>query len=75
MQETEQRWQKLNNLLSETKHKITVASENKKFYNDLAVLQEILHTYDRWISTQENVATESLEISKQLEQCKVCSKN
>ena len=65
------RWQNLCTQLSETKHKVHVNSQNKRFYTDLGAMTEILESYERWMTTQEKVATESLEISRQLEQCKV----
>ena len=67
----EGRWEHLCTHLGETKHKVHVSSQHKRFYTDLGAMQEILDSYERWLSTQEKVATESLEISKQLEQCKV----
>ena len=43
----------------------------KELKDQVTSLQDILTPYEKWISTDERVADEALEISRQLEQCRV----
>ena len=65
------RWSSLNALLTETGRKIVLDSKVKEVQDQLASLQEILSSYEKWVSAEERVADEALEISRQLEQCRV----
>ena len=67
----ERRWEKLKQQLSETQGKVNLNIETKKLYNELHALQEVMSSYEKWIGVSETIPEESVEISKQLEQCKV----
>ena len=67
----DRRWTKLNELLLHTSKKILVSSDMKQFSDELTSLREILVSYEKWVATEEKVADEALEISRQLEQCRV----
>ena len=67
----ERRWEKLKEQLSETQRKVNLNIETKKMYDDLHALQEVMTSYEKWIGLSERIPEESVDISKQLEQCKV----
>lgn len=67
----DQRWHSLRDLLKQTKSKVMLKNETKQFYEELTSLRGILLSYERWISTVEGMSEEALEITKQLEQCRV----
>ena len=67
----ERRWEKLKQQLSETQKKVNLNIETKKLYHELHALQEVMSSYEKWIGITEKIPEESVEISKQLEQCKV----
>ncbi|KAL5009782.1 hypothetical protein ScPMuIL_012087 [Solemya velum] len=67
----EERWKRLNNLLSSTSTTVDLSVEIKKFYDELHALQELMVSYEKWVVTAERIAEEATEISKQLEQCRV----
>ena len=75
LEQTEQRWQLLNLLLSDTKHKVVLSHRTKRFYDQLAALHDVLAVYEKWAKTEERAADEALDISRQLEQCRVCINN
>ena len=68
----EGRWDTLAVLLSETVTKVNLNIQSKKFYDELHALQELMSSYEKWVSSAERIAEEALEITKQLEQCRVC---
>ncbi|XP_052832324.1 dystrophin isoform X2 [Octopus bimaculoides] len=70
-QELEERWKIINQLLNETHSKVFLEIEAKKFYDELNSLKDLMLNYERWASTAENISEETLEISHQLEQCRV----
>lgn len=45
--------------------------EVAKFYEELNALQELMVSYENWVTTADEIGIEALDISKQLEQCKV----
>ena len=67
----ERRWEKLKQQLSETQEKVNLNIERKKLYDELHALQEVLLSYEKWIGITDKIPEESVDISKQLEQCKV----
>ena len=68
----ERRWEKLKQQLSETQDKVNLNIERKKLYDELHALKEVMSSYEKWIGVTDKIPEESIEISKQLEQCKVC---
>ena len=42
-----------------------------QFYDELGSLREMVDNYDRWIHMANRIADEAMEISRQLEQCRV----
>jgi len=70
--ELEQRWETLNKLLSDTQLAVDLNIETKKFYDELHSLQELMASYEKWVGTVEHISEEAMEITKQLEQCRVC---
>ena len=42
-----------------------------QFYDELGGLREMVDNYDKWIHTADKIADEAMEISRQLEQCRV----
>lgn len=69
--ELEARWEELNRLLGDTQNKVDLNFQIKKFYDELHALQELNVSYEKWVGTAERIAEEAMEISKQLEQCRV----
>ena len=69
--ELEDRWKNLNTLLTETHSQVFLEMEAKKFYDELDALEELMSNYEKWAITAEHISDEALEISKQLEQCRV----
>lgn len=69
--ELEDRWKNLNTLLTETHSQVLLEMEAKKFYDELDALKELMISYEKWATTAENISDEAVEISKQLEQCRV----
>ena len=67
----ERRWEKLKQQLLETQKKVNLNIETKKLYDELHALQEVMSSFEKWIGITEKIPEESVEISKQLEQCKV----
>ncbi|KAJ8315396.1 hypothetical protein KUTeg_007546 [Tegillarca granosa] len=67
----EKRWEELNRLLVDTQNKVDLNFQIKKFYDELHALQELNISYEKWVGTAERIAEEAMEISKQLEQCRV----
>ncbi|XP_041352153.1 dystrophin-like isoform X2 [Gigantopelta aegis] len=67
----ENRWEEINKLLSQTQNKVDMNIETKKFYGELSSLQELIVSYEKWMSTVEEIAEETSSISRQLDQCKV----
>ncbi|XP_061169275.1 dystrophin-like isoform X1 [Saccostrea echinata] len=65
------RWDSLAVLLSETVTKVNLNIQSKKFYDELHALQELMSSYEKWVSSAERIAEEAMEITKQLEQCRV----
>ena len=68
----ENRWERLHHLLSDTQNKVDLNIETKKLYSELNTLKELIQSYEKWASTVESVADEAGEITKQLDQCRVC---
>ena len=68
----ENHWERLHHLLSDTQNKVDLNIETKKLYNELNMLKDLILSYEKWANTVESVAEEAGEISKQLEQCRVC---
>lgn len=58
-------------MLSETKRKVDINVDSKKFYDELNTLQDLVGTYEKWISSAEMVAEDAGDITKQMEQSKV----
>ena len=71
VQQVETRWHQLNKQLEVTKKKIMYNVDHKKFYDELASLTEVADGYDMWVSTAGPITEEAMEISRQLEQCRV----
>ncbi len=46
-------------------------SDTKQFYDELGGLQEMVDNYEKWVNTADKIADEAMEISRQLEQCRV----
>ncbi|KAK3089530.1 hypothetical protein FSP39_004327 [Pinctada imbricata] len=69
--ELETRWEQLNSLLSATQITVTNNMQTKSFYNELHTLKELVVSYERWTNSAESIADEAMEISKQLEQCRI----
>lgn len=67
----ENRWERLHHLLSDTQNKVDLNIETKKLYNELNTLKELIQSYEKWANTVESVAEEAVEISKQIDQCRV----
>lgn len=67
----ERRWDALAVLLSHTVTKVHLNIQSKKFYDELHALQELMSSYEKWVSSAERIAEEAMEITKQLEQCRV----
>ena len=67
----EKRWEELKKLLKDTRHKVDVNVDIKKYYDELKSLQDLLGTYEKWLIATETPAEETADISKQLEQSKV----
>uniref|UniRef100_A0A8W8JFQ6 Dystrophin n=1 Tax=Magallana gigas TaxID=29159 RepID=A0A8W8JFQ6_MAGGI len=67
----ERRWDALAVLLSHTITKVNLNIQSKKFYDELHALQELMSSYEKWVSSAERIAEEAMEITKQLEQCRV----
>lgn len=70
-QQLDQRWEKLQRLMADTQIQVDLNMETKKFYDELHGLQELMGSYEKWVGTAENIAEEAVEITKQLEQCRV----
>ena len=58
-------------MLKDTRHKVDVNVDIKKYYDELKSLQDLLGTYEKWLIATETPAEETADISKQLEQSKV----
>ncbi len=43
-----------------------------QFYEELGGLRDMVDNYDKWLRTADKIADEAMEISRQLEQCRVC---
>ena len=71
LQELERRWKDISLLLQETHSKILLNMDSNKFYGELAGLQDVMMSYEKWVHTAEKIAEEATEITRQLEQCKV----
>ncbi|KAL3882693.1 hypothetical protein ACJMK2_029006, partial [Sinanodonta woodiana] len=71
VQSLEERWENLNRQFSETQAKVNLNNEKKKIYYELGSLQELMNSYEKWIGTLERIPEEAVEISRQLEQCKI----
>ena len=50
---------------------ITMDVDMAQFYDELGSLREMVENYDKWIHTADRIADEAMEISRQLEQCRV----
>ncbi len=50
-------------------------SDTKQFYDELGGLQEMVDNYEKWVNTADKIADEAMEISRQLEQCRVSKDN
>ena len=48
---------------------------HKRFYDELASLTEVATSYESWVTTVDSVSDEALEITRQMEACKVCFLN
>jgi len=70
----EKRWDDLTKLLADTKVKLNMDVDSKKFYDDLGALKEVMVTYEKWVNNADKISEEAMEISRQLEQCRVKSK-
>lgn len=71
IESVEKRWHALKTQLQETRRKVDVNVDTKKFYEELKSLQDLLATYEKWLVATETPAEEMADISKQLEQSKV----
>ncbi|XP_067674722.1 dystrophin-like isoform X3 [Haliotis asinina] len=69
--QVEERWDHINKKLSETQNRVDLNMETKKFYSELATLQELMASYEKWVTTAERIADEAMDISQQLDQCKL----
>ena len=67
----ERRWEGLQQLLAQTKLQVMENSELGQWHDELATLTSILVAYEKWASQVEQIAEEAMEISRQLEQCRV----
>ena len=65
------RYKDLRSLLHVTKEKVIINNEVKLFYDELAVLLEVLTGYEKWINMQEKIAEDILDLNRQMEQCRV----
>ncbi len=54
---------------------VMLDSDTKQFYDELGGLQEMVDSYEKWVNTADKIADEAMEISRQLEQCRVSRDN
>ncbi|KAK3712445.1 hypothetical protein RRG08_002775 [Elysia crispata] len=67
----EERWENINDKLTETQTKVDLNYEMKKFNSELTALQELMASYEKYISNAETVEEDAPEITGQLDQCKI----
>ncbi|GFR63477.1 dystrophin [Elysia marginata] len=67
----EERWENINEKLTETQTKVDLNYELKKFNTELSALQELMESYEKHITTAETVGEDAADITRQLDQCKV----
>ncbi|XP_053396069.1 dystrophin-like isoform X7 [Mercenaria mercenaria] len=70
----EKRWETLQKMLSETKKKVDLNVDSKKFYDELNSLQDLVGTYEKWVGSAEMIAEDAGDINKQVEQSKIKQK-
>ena len=71
--ELEKRWKALKTLVGETQEQVRLDMDTKKMYDEYESLNETLTGYESWIQNTQSVAADmALDISPQLEQCRVC---
>jgi len=71
MQRLESRWRRLNELLLDNMSKVNLSSKSKQVYSELSALQEVVKVYEKWVLSEGPVADEFMELSRQLEHCRV----
>ena len=69
------RYKDLRSQLQVTKEKVIINNEVKLFYDELAMLLEVLTGYEKWINMQEKIAEDILDLNRQMEQCRVSNIN
>lgn len=67
----EKRWHALKTLLKDTRSKVDINVDTKKFYEELKSLESLLGTYEKWLVATETPGEDMADISKHLEQSKV----
>lgn len=73
MRVMEERWEGLQQQLADTKKQVMDSSELGQWRDELATLTSVLLAYDKWVSQVEGIADDAMDISRQLEQCRVCN--
>lgn len=71
MQRLECRWERLNELLLDNMSKVNLSSKSKQVYSELSALQEVVENYEKWVLSEGPAAEEFMELSRQLEHCRV----
>ena len=69
--EVEERWESILSLVANTEASINRDMESKQFRDELTTLKKLASSYELWVTHAANVSDEALEISRQLEQCRV----
>ena len=73
MEEIERRWESLSTLVGTRETAIVCDIDSQHFREGLKNLTELLETYDAWVEKTTHISDEMLELTRQLQQCKVCS--
>ncbi|ESO83438.1 hypothetical protein LOTGIDRAFT_169302 [Lottia gigantea] len=71
MNKLENRWKELTTNLTQTKRHIESNMSSRKWYNELDDLQKILSSYELWLENNSQIPSDSTEVKKILDQCKV----
>jgi len=67
----ESRWSNINSLRLVSRSIVHQSSELKLFYANLRAIKEIAMTYEKWSLAEQTVTDDFVELSRQLEQCRV----
>ena len=55
------------------KSKIRLSAATKQVRGELNTLTEVMEGYEKWVTSTQGIAEDSLDIYRQIEQCKVSS--